>query len=397
MDRRSSSSAAPRPGSPTWSTTRAPTAPRTPPSGWPPTGPLIEAEARRSDLDPDMLEALVFLESAGRPDAVAGKDLESAAGLTQIIAGTGAGLLDMKVDVAAEHAADPGHPAGRPPRRRAAGAPPGGSPPARGRALRPAQGAGRHRPLPALRPRPARARGPGLRRLPHGRGEPPARAGPARRGRIPYAQLYFDSTPTSHRRTFVFFSTLSDGSANYLWRVLAAREIMRLHRSDPAELGRRAELYTAKASAEEVLHPQEDTEQFEEPADLEEALDSGDLRPFAEDVTEAGLRRDPRMGELAPRLEAEPRLYRGAAARGLRPRGLHGAADARGVAGPRAAHDHQHGARRRVPGPAGGQQPRGDAQLLAAHHRVGVRRVAQVPQQAARRWASSTPSTACRR
>jgi len=130
-------------------------------------------------------------------------------------------------------------------------------------------------------------------------------------GRIPYAQLYFDSTATSHRRTFVFFSTLSDGSANYLWRVLAAKEIMRLHRDDPSELGRRAELYTAKASAEEVLHPRDETEQFEEPGDLEGALDSGDLRSFGADVTEVGLRPDPRMGELARRLEAEPRLYRG--------------------------------------------------------------------------------------
>ena len=62
---------------------------------------------------------------------------------------------------------------------------------------------------------------------------------------------------------------------------------MRLHRGDPAELGRRAELYTAKASAEEVLHPPDDTEQFEEPGDLEGALDSGDLRPFTEDATAA--------------------------------------------------------------------------------------------------------------
>src|SRR5918998_325754 len=47
---------------------------------------------------PDMLEALVFLESAGREDAMAG-DTEGAVGLTQILAETGQNLLGMHVDV----------------------------------------------------------------------------------------------------------------------------------------------------------------------------------------------------------------------------------------------------------------------------------------------------------
>ena len=272
--------------------------------------PLIEAEARRSDLDPDMLEALVFLESAGRPDAVAGKDLESAAGLTQIIAGTGAGLLDMRVDVAQSTRLTRAI-------RRAA---------RRGDAKRVRRLEARRRRVDErFDPRKALAgTGRYLRFARDRLGREDLAfvgyhmgVGNLQRaldlhgaGRIPYAQLYFDSTPASHRRTFVFFSTLSDGSANYLWRVLAAREIMRLHRDDPAELGRRAELYTAKASAEEVLHPRDETEQFEDPGDLEGALDSGDLRPFTEEAAEVGLRRDPRMGELAPRLKAEPRLYR---------------------------------------------------------------------------------------
>ena len=271
--------------------------------------PLIDAEARRSGVDPDMLEALVFLESAGRPDVVAGSDLESAAGLTQILAGTGAGLLGMKVDVAQSTRLT--------------------------RAIRRAGRKGQARRVRRLEAR---------RRRVDERFDPrKALAGTGRylgiaedrlgredlalvgyhmgignlqraldlhgAGRIPYAQLYFDSTPTSHRRTFVFFSTLSDGSANYLWRVLAAKEIMRLHRDDPAELGRRAELYTAKASAEEVLQPADDTEQFASPGDVEDALDGGDLRPFSGDLSATGLRRDPRMGELAPRLEAEPATY----------------------------------------------------------------------------------------
>src|SRR5947208_2086514 len=61
--------------------------------------PLVEAAARRHGVDPDMLEAIVFLESAGRPEARAGNDLTGAVGLTQILAQTGAGLLHMHVDL----------------------------------------------------------------------------------------------------------------------------------------------------------------------------------------------------------------------------------------------------------------------------------------------------------
>ena len=63
--------------------------------------PTIEEVARRARQDPDTLEAIVFLESAGRPDVAASDDLESAVGLTQILAQTATGLLGLKVDVAA--------------------------------------------------------------------------------------------------------------------------------------------------------------------------------------------------------------------------------------------------------------------------------------------------------
>ena len=61
--------------------------------------PQVEAAAEAAEVDPDRLEALVFLESAGREDAMAG-DTEGAAGLTQILAETGQNLLGMRVDVA---------------------------------------------------------------------------------------------------------------------------------------------------------------------------------------------------------------------------------------------------------------------------------------------------------
>src|SRR3954449_898219 len=61
---------------------------------------LVERSARAYGVDPDTLEGIVFLESAGRPDVVAGGDLEGAVGLTQILASTATALLHMPVDLA---------------------------------------------------------------------------------------------------------------------------------------------------------------------------------------------------------------------------------------------------------------------------------------------------------
>ena len=60
--------------------------------------PQIEAAAKEAGVEPDLLEGLVFLESAGREDAMA-SDTEGAVGLTQILAETGQNLLGMHVDV----------------------------------------------------------------------------------------------------------------------------------------------------------------------------------------------------------------------------------------------------------------------------------------------------------
>src|ERR1700754_384102 len=53
----------------------------------------IESAAKAAGVDPNRLEALVFLESAGRPEAQAPGGVQSAAGLTQILAETATGLL----------------------------------------------------------------------------------------------------------------------------------------------------------------------------------------------------------------------------------------------------------------------------------------------------------------
>jgi hypothetical protein len=276
--------------------------------------PMVERAAAEAGVDADTLEGLVFLESAGRDDARAPGGLESAAGLTQILAETAQNLLGMRVDLEAS--------------RRYT------------RRLERAGRRGQARRAAALR----RARA----RVDQRFDPEQALAGTARyltiarerfgredlafvsyhmgignledvlqdygAGNVSYTQLYFDSTPLRHARAYRRLAAFGDDSSNYWWKLAAAREIMRLWREDRPELQRLAALHGAKGSAEEVLHPPGETPAFATPDDLQSAWDAGDIVAFPDDPTATGLRRDRRMGELAP---DDPDLYRG-----LRPEAL---------------------------------------------------------------------------
>src|SRR5205085_2021868 len=147
-----------------------------------------------------------------------------------------------------------------------------------GRARRPLATAGRDgragaqgRPEPARGdglPRERRAAGCSGEQRPPGRGR--AHADPRRDGPGPArnAQLYFDSSPLKHPAAWAKLASLGDDSSTYLWRVFAARDIMRLYRRDPAGLRRLQWLQGQKASAEEVLHPPDETLSFADPAAL---------------------------------------------------------------------------------------------------------------------------------
>jgi hypothetical protein len=130
-------------------------------------------------------------------------------------------------------------------------------------------------------------------------------------GRTSYAQLYFDSTPRRHARAYRRLAALGDDSSNYWWKVLAARDIMRLWRENRPELVRLNALHTAKGSAEEVLHPPAETPIYATPEDLQQAWDDGDIVPFPADEAVTGLRRDRRMGELARRIDQPAERYQG--------------------------------------------------------------------------------------
>jgi hypothetical protein len=273
--------------------------------------PIVEAAARDAGVSADLLEGLVFLESAGRADAMAG-DTEGAVGLTQILAETGQNLLGMRIDVAKSERLTRGILRGH----RVA---------ARLRARRrvderfdPAKAlAATARYLQIADQRLGRA---DLAIAAYHMGIGNMQNALAAYGKrdIPYARLYFDSTPLRHARAYRILAGLGDDSSTYLWRILAAKEIMRLYREDPNGLARRAELQGRKASAEEVLHPSDRTPAYADPFALGRARASGELAALDRRVlARAGIRIDPTMGELASRVHQSPRLYRA-----LRPQAL---------------------------------------------------------------------------
>jgi soluble lytic murein transglycosylase-like protein len=276
--------------------------------------PLVERTAARHHLDPDLLEALVLLESAGRPDVIAGRDIRGAAGLTQILAETGRNLLGMRIDVARSR---------RLTRQIARAKRRGQARRARRLSARRARIDERFDPAKALE---ATGRYLDKARERFGRddlsfvsyhmgignlGNVIAAYGDAEAKDLSYARLYFDSAPDDHPRAYALLSRLGDDSSTYWWRLSASREVMRLYRRDLPELERLATLQTAKGSAENVLHPPDSTKIFNDPDQLQAAYVGGSLRPFPNDPARLGLRRDPRMGQLASKLGRKPSLYRG--------------------------------------------------------------------------------------
>jgi soluble lytic murein transglycosylase-like protein len=286
----------------------------------------IEAAASRHDVDADTLEAIVFLESAGRPDVSAGPTPEAASGLAQIIPSTATDLLGMQVDLPASIALT----------KRIANAETSEEA-ARLRAQR-AEIDERFDPEAAIEGAATyldiaqeRFGDPELAVSSYHMGignlESVIRAYLGTSGSVPigdlvaaedvsYARLHFDSGPDRHREAYELLRGFGDESADYLWKVKASEAIMRRFRQDPDELDRTAELATAKATLEEVFHPEDETEVFSEPDDIEGALRDGELVPLPVSPG-LGWVPDPQMGELAPELDREPALYRA-----LRPEAL---------------------------------------------------------------------------
>jgi hypothetical protein len=274
--------------------------------------PLTERIARSSGWSADTLEGIVFLESAGRPAALASNDLRGAVGLTQILAETGQHLLHMRVDVQASERLTRGIAR----RHRVA---------ARQAARRRVDE--RFDPAKAIA---ATARYLTFAKSKLGRddlaiasyhmGVGNLQQALAAYGKspIPYAELYFDSSPLRNATAWRKLASLGDDSSSYLWRVLAAEQIMRAYRTNPGALATLAQLQNNKASSEEVMHPASTTPRFGDPFAIGRARAAGQLVPLdRNEFASHGLRIDPTMGATARRIKQSPGLYRA-----LRPEAL---------------------------------------------------------------------------
>jgi len=292
--------------------------------------PLVEDAVDGSGFDADLVEAIVFLESGGRPDVIAGDDPANASGLTQILAETAQNFLGMDIDLEESRRLTV----------RIAGAE------RRGEVER-AERLRAHRREVDDRFDPERALAGTIRYLTAAReslGRDDlavvsyhmgignlsdvlrAYVGDADEVEIPelvdehdlaWVRVFFDTTPDGRPGAFALLARLGDDSPTYYWRVLAAAEIMRLYRDDPDRLQELDLLHRAKASAEEVLQPPIETERFADPADLVQAWQEELLHPVPHDPDRLRFSVDRTMGELAGRLGQPRELYLGLRAEAL--------------------------------------------------------------------------------
>ena len=214
------------------------------------------------------------------------------------------------------------------------------------------------------------------------------------KGIVPYAQLYFDSSPLRHAAAWRKLAVAGRRLLDLPVAGARRREIMRLYRTDPKALEHEAVLQSHKASAEEVLHPPERTPIFGDPFAIGRARASGDCarstrrssRPTGCGSTRAWARSPARQAVAAPVPRAAP-----AGARVL--------GDRRGDADDlahRAADGHEHGARQGLPAswPRPTRRPPPPTRCTPpATPSTSPATTAAVP----RRWPSSSSSTASRR
>jgi Family of unknown function (DUF5715) len=272
--------------------------------------PLVRRAVRGTGVAPDLLEGMVLVESSGRPDAVARRDVAGPAGLTQLTAFTARSLLHVHVDLRMSrrltrrllHVASP----------------------VRIRQLRRvrAQYDARFSPATSLRAT-ARYLAIAGRRL--GRADLAVeayhiglstveRAVTAYGGEEPsYAELYFGSAPDRHADTWRLLAAGGD----YYWKVLAAERVMRIYRHAPRALALEERGQARKNSAEEVLHPESRTATFATPAAIALAWTHHVLRAIPHDVGRTHLAISRFLGQQAHKLGRSRRLYAG-----LRPAAL---------------------------------------------------------------------------
>lgn len=282
----------------------------------------IERAAEPAGVDPDTLEAMVFLESAGRSQVMADGTPNSASGLTQIIPSTATGLLGMQVDLARSveltRQIDKAAEQGKTElvskliaqRTRAD---------ERFDPKLALEGAARYLQIATERFGSAElavvSYHMGIGNLENviaayvgdeGLG---STAATVAEDNIDYARLYFDSSPQHRNEAYELLSGFGDDSSLYLWRVRASMGILADYRKDLDGLEAAAALATAKATLEETYHPEDETEVFETADDIADATDEGDLARVPSDRS-FGFKLAGQAGELAEELDTDPETYR---------------------------------------------------------------------------------------
>jgi hypothetical protein len=281
--------------------------------------PLIDRAVAGTNIDPNVLEGLVFVESAGRPDVIAGTDPTAASGLTQILAQTGQVLLGMHIDLARSRKLT--------------------------NQIATAYDTGRADIATKLlaqrakiddRFEPAKALAATVRYLKLAEENFGGRADLAvvsyhmgignlhhvlddydGGAPVAYTQLYFDTEPDHHGSAFDLLAGFGDESSLYYWRVLGAVQIMHLYRTDRRALERLAALQTSQNTNAAVLHPPGSTSTFSDPGALYSAYHTRQLVPFPTNAAALGLRYGTGIGRDAHTVGAPPALYRGLRAAAL--------------------------------------------------------------------------------
>ncbi|HWD77082.1 MAG TPA: transglycosylase SLT domain-containing protein [Solirubrobacteraceae bacterium] len=259
---------------------------------------MIDRATAGTGIDPALLEGLVFVESAGRPQVIAGSDAANAAGLTQILAQTGQSLLGMHINLARSRSLT-------------------------GQIDAVASGARRGRLAQLIARRaavddrfdPAKALAATVRYLEiaqrrfgrqdlavesyhMGIGNLQQVLGDYDAGRsVPYVQLYFDSAPDRHPAAFNLLASFGDDSELYYWRILGAVQIMHLYRADRPALVRLAALQGSDDAGAAALHPPDVTPAYADPAALAAAYQRRALVPLPSNAAQLGLAVSSAMGD----------------------------------------------------------------------------------------------------
>jgi hypothetical protein len=268
--------------------------------------PLVNRAARGTSVDPNLLEAMVFIESGGSSSVIAGHDPSSPVGLTQL-SRVQATDLHMSFHLGASRRLTrmiwTAFREGRTTKV------------ARLEARRRVRDA-RFAPLASLRgtvrylDKASHELGRmdlavasyhlGIPNLAHATAGLP----------VPFATLYFGSAPDRNVNMWRRLNAHGTVAYDYYWKVLAAERVMRLYRHDRGALAYESKLQSKKNSSEEVMHPRSSTPRFHSPRDLVRAWKKHELLAIPRNASVTHIAIGPYFAQMAHRLGRSQRLYR---------------------------------------------------------------------------------------